>query len=259
MDLGLKNKSVLITGGATGIGRACALAFLKEGCRVSLCGRTKAKVDAAVQDFKNQGYDVFGGAVDAAKSEEITAFAAAVAKEHGGIDVWLNNAGIYPQRSLLAMTEDEWDETVRINLKSVFLGTRIATDNMRRQGGGVIINASSFAAVIPSAGSCAYAATKAAIGSLTRTSAAELAPYNIRVVAYIPGMIRTEMTEAILVDRSKVLAEQAALNRLGEAEDLAGPIVFLASQQAAFITGVSVEISGGKFCVQNPMYAWPSK
>lgn len=258
MDLGLKNKVVLITGGATGIGKASALAFLQEGCRLGLCGRTKAKIDAAVQEFRSEGYDAFGAAADVGKNEEITAFAAAVAKEYGGIDVWVNNAAVYPQRALLAMTEDEWNEILRINLTSVFLGTRIAAGYMRQRGGGVIINASSFAAVIPSAGTAAYAATKAAIGSLTRSSAAELAPYNIRVVAYIPGMIRTEMTEAVVVAKNKILTEQAALHRLGKPEDLAGPIVFLASTQAAYITGVSVEISGGKFCVQNPMYAWQS-
>jgi len=256
MDLGLKGKVVLITGGATGIGKASALAFLKEGCRVAICGRTKAKIDGAVQELKEQGYDAIGGAADAGNVAEITAFANTVAKEYGQIDVWLNNAGVYPQRAILDMTEEEWDETFRINVKSVFIGTRIAAGYMKKQGKGVILNAASFASIIPSAGSSAYAATKAAILSFTRTSAAELAPLNIRVVAYIPGMIRSEMTEPVIATKRKALTEQVALNRLGEPEDIADPLVFLASDFARYITGNAIEISGGKFCVQNPMYAW---
>jgi len=256
MDLGLMGKVVLITGGATGIGKASALSFLKEGCQVAICGRTKAKIDSAVQEFKDQGYDVIGGAADAGNSAEITTFANKVGQEYGKIDVWINNAGIYPQRTVLDITEEEWDETFRINVKSVFIGTRIAAGFMKKQGKGVILNASSFASILPSAGSSAYAATKAAISSFTRTSAAELAPFHIRVVAYIPGMIRSEMTEPIIATKSKFLTEQIALNRLGEPEDIADTLVFLASDSARYITGNSIEISGGKFCVQNPMYSW---
>lgn len=223
MDLKLKGKVVLITGGATGIGKASTLAFLKEGCKVAICGRTQAKLDHTVQEFQQ---------------------------------VWINNAGIYPERKpLLDVTENQWDETFRINVKSVFIGTKIAAAHMKKQGAGVILNASSFAAVIPTAGSSAYAATKAAIVSLTRTSAAELAPFHIRVVAYVPGLIRTAMSEQLIATRPQFLNEQA-LCRLGEPEDIADTLVFLASDSAAYITGTSIEISGGRFCVQNPHYAW---
>lgn len=256
MDLGLKNKVVLITGGATGIGKAAALAFLREGCRVAICGRSRAKLDAAVADLKTHGFDILAAAADAASRQDLAAFAATVADTYGGIDIWLNNAGIYPQCTLLDMTEQEWDDLMRINLKSVFLGAQIAAGHLKARGGGVILNASSFAAIIPSAGSGAYAATKAAISSLTRTLAAELAPAGIRVIAYIPGLIRTDMTEFAVTARGQALIEQTALKRLGDPEDIADPVVFLASARASYITGVSVEISGGKFCVQNPMHSW---
>ena len=136
------------------------------------------------------------------------------------------------------------------------MGTKLAAHHMKGQGKGVIINAASFASIIPSAGSSAYAATKAAVLSFTRTSAAELAPLNIRVFAFIPGMIKSEMTEVVIEKKRQFLTEQIALNRLGEPEDIADPLVFLASDAARYITGNAVEISGGKFCVQNPMYAW---
>lgn len=256
MDLGLDGKVVLITGGATGIGKATALAFLKEGCRVAICGRRQEKIEETVQEFAEKGHQLFGVAADAAKLEDITDFSNRVVREYGKIDVWINNAGVYPQRAILDMTEDEWDETFRINVKSIFMGTKLAAHHMKGQGKGVIINAASFASIIPSAGSSAYAATKAAVLSFTRTSAAELAPLNIRVFAFIPGMIKSEMTEVVIEKKRQFLTEQIALNRLGEPEDIADPLVFLASDAARYITGNAVEISGGKFCVQNPMYAW---
>jgi len=256
MDLKLAGKVVLITGGATGIGKAAAMSFLKEGCKVAICGRTKAKIDNAVQEFKEKGYEIFGGIADAGNSGAMTAFAEKAAQKYGNIDIWINNAGIYPQKAFMDMTEEEWDETFRINVKSVFIGTRIAAAYMKKQGKGVILNASSFASLIPSAGSSAYAATKSAVSSFTRTSAAELAPFHIRVVAYIPGMIRSEMTEPVIATKRQFLTEQIALGRLGEPEDIADTLVFLASDAAGYITGNAIEISGGKFCVQNPQYAW---
>jgi len=256
MDLKLAGKVVLITGGATGIGKAAALSFLKEGCKVAICGRTKAKIDDAVQEFKAKGYEILGGIADAGNSTSMQAFTDNVAQQYGSIDVWINNAGIYPQKALLDMKEEEWDEIFRINVKSVFIGTKLAASYMKKQNKGVILNASSFAALIPSAGSSAYAATKSAISSLTRTSAAELAPFGIRVVAYIPGLIRSEMTEPVIALKEQFLTEQVALGRLGEPEDIANALVFLASDSAGYITGNAVEISGGKFCVQNPRYAW---
>ena len=153
MDLKLEGKVVLITGGATGIGKASALAFLKESCKVAICGRTEAKLDHTVQEFQEKGYEVVGGTADAANAVEMNAFADMVVRKYGSIDVWINNAGIYPQRkALLDTTEDEWDETFRINLKSVFIGTKIAATHMKKQGKGVILNASSFAAVISFSG-----------------------------------------------------------------------------------------------------------
>jgi NAD(P)-dependent dehydrogenase (short-subunit alcohol dehydrogenase family) len=120
----------------------------------------------------------------------------------------------------------------------------------------VLFNAASFASLMPSIGSGAYAASKAAIYSMTKTLGAELAPFNIRVVGYAPGIIKTRMTEPWIQAKGKELKSQIALQRLGEGEDIAKVILFLASDHAAYITGTCVEISGGKFCVQNPQDAW---
>ena len=143
-----------------------------------------------------------------------------------------------------------------INLKSVYYGGLIAADKFKKRGGGVLINAGSFASLIPSVGSGAYAASKAAIASLTKSLAAELAPLNIRVLAYIPGVIETPMAESLIKTKGETLAGQNALQRIGKAEEVANLVLFLASDKASFITGTCIEISGGKFCVQNPQDAW---
>jgi len=141
-----------------------------------------------------------------------------------------------------------------INVRSVLLCTQAASAAMPQ--GGVIINAASFAALIGSAGSGAYAASKAAVLSLTKTFAAELAPKRIRVNAYIPGVIATGMTSDVISQKGEGLLTQIAIGRLGRPEDVASAVVFLASDAAGYLTGMALEISGGKLCVQNPDYAW---
>jgi NAD(P)-dependent dehydrogenase (short-subunit alcohol dehydrogenase family) len=162
---------------------------------------------------------------------------------------------VYPQFKIIDTPEDVWQNTLDINLKSIYYGAIIAKEKMSKNGG-VLINASSFAAIMPSVGSGLYAATKAAISSMTKTLAAELAPYNIRVNGYIPGVIETEMTNALIEKNGENMKSAIAMNRFGIGEDVANAIVFLASEYADYITGTFIEISGGKLCVQNPTAAW---
>ena len=256
MELGLKDKVVVITGGATGIGKAAAMSFAREGCKLAICGRSQNKLSNVELEFQQAGFPLLAKQADASINSELTAFADAVVKAYGKIDIWVNNAGIYPQGSLMDMTEVEWDKVMNINLKSVFLGSKIAYSYMKDQKKGVILNAESFASLIPSAGSGAYAVSKVGITWLTKVLAAELAPYNIRVNGYIPGLIKTDITEGVIGENEGRFESQIALNRLGVPEDLADGIVFLASDAAGYITGTHLEISGGKLCVQNPHYAW---
>ena len=169
------------------------------------------------------------------------------------------NAGIFVPHKLIDTPEHLWQKTIDVNVKSIYYGGLIAADKIKKRGGGVLINGGSFSSVIPSVGSGAYAASKAAVSSLTRTFAAELAPFNIRVIEYIPGVITTPMTKRVIQAKGSTLKSQIAQQRFGDGEDIANVIVFLASDFASFITGVSVEISGGKFCVQNPEAAWERK
>ena len=255
MKLELKDKVVVITGGGTGIGFACALGFLQEGSKVAICGRGREKLEMAKAAAGGQGFELFTGMADMTNTGAVINFADNVVRRYGKIDVWLNNAGIVIMKPILDLSEAEWDEIMASNIKSVFIGSRVAFAHMKARGG-VILNASSFAALIPSAGSGAYAATKSAILSLTRTLAAEFAPFNIRVNAYIPGVVKTEMNQARIVKSEKSLIEQIALHKLSECEDVVPSVLFLASSAARYITGTAIDISGGKFCVQNPHDPW---
>ncbi|HWR45404.1 SDR family oxidoreductase [Sporomusa sp.] len=258
MDLNLTGKVTVITGGTAGIGEACVLAFLQEGCKVAVCGRSQENLERLQTNLKAQGYEILIYKADVSKQQEIKEFAHKVYDSYGKIDIWVNNAGISCKARLIDMAEDDWDKVLDINLKSVFLGAQAAAQYMRKDSGGVIINASSYAAVIPSVGAGAYAASKAAVSSLTRTLAAELAPYNIRVNGYIPGVIDTQMNAKRLEVHAAETIGQIALNRVGSAKEVADGIVFLASDAASYITGIDLEISGGKFAVQIPRESWQS-
>ncbi len=253
-------KTVLITGGTAGIGLATAKRFGKSGAAVAICGRRESKLQEALEELKKEGIDAFGMTCDVGSTGQFHAFADAAGEKFGHIDILINNAGLMHTRLLTEITEEEFDETINANLKSVFTGCRIAFEKMKDRGG-VIINAASFATVIPSVGYGAYAAAKSGVAMLTRSFAAELAPYNIRVVGYIPGVIDTDLTKDMQRINKSALVDALCIKRLGDPEDIAGGIAFLASDDAAYITGTCLEMSAGKFAVQNSnlAYKWAGK
>lgn len=258
MDLGLKGKVVVITGGTAGIGKASAEAFLAEGCKVVVCGRSEAKIKAFRAEY--EGHDILAVQADVASFDDMRRLAEAAENTFGGIDVWVNNAGMYPAGDLEDMELDTWHDTFRVNVDGVLYGCRAAIPAMRRRGGGVILNAGSYAVITPTANRGAYAISKAAVHQLTRVLAAELGPDNIRVVTYNPGFVLTELNAPQVAEYPKgAIERQTAQNRLGRPEEVAGLIVFLASDRASFITGSGVEVSGGKYCVQNPSMPWDKR
>ncbi len=255
MDFGLNGKTVVITGGAAGIGKACSAAFLDEGCNVCICARSEAKLAAFRQEYA--GKPALALRADVTRPEDMEELAARTHAAFGGIDVWVNNAGVYPAADLMDMPLEEWRSTFAVNVDGVLHGCRAACPYMRRQGGGVMINASSFASIIPAAGRGAYGVAKAAVQHITRVLGAELAKDNIRVVSYMPGLVATELTAPVMAENDKeVLFSQVAQHRYGTVEEAAAVVVFLASKAASFITGSGIEASGGKYCVQNPWHAW---
>ena len=197
MELGLTGRTVVITGGSSGIGKAVAWEYLKEGCHVAVCSRGQARLEDAVREFQAAGYSVFARSLDVTDYPAVERFADEVAEAYGKIDVWYNNAASNQTKSLMDYSYDEFRNSTEALLVSVFAGCKIAAAHMRKTGGGVILNASSYSAVIPNAGRAPYSACKSAVSSLTRSFAAELAPDQIRVLAYVPGLIATEITNAV--------------------------------------------------------------
>lgn len=258
MDIRFDNKVALITGGTSGIGLAFAELAGSLGAKVAVCGTNPNKLSKALEELRGKGITAYGETCDVSDGAALQAFADHAQAELGPIDIWVSNAGVYPQHSIIDTTEEVWDRTVDTNLKSVYLGARIGYQAMKERGG-VMLLASSFAALFPSVGSGVYAATKSAISSMVRTLAAELAPYGIRVNGYIPGVIDTEMNQALIAERGEQLLAPIALRTFGHAEDVAWAMAFLASDYARYITGTCLEISGGKMGVQNPSKAWQDK
>lgn len=255
MELGLHGKTVVITGGAAGIGKACVDAFLAEGCKVAACARSRDALDALAGT--HAGRPVLTVRADVSVPDDMDSLAAAAFAAFGSLDVWINNAGMYPAGALMDMPLEEWRRTFAVNLDGVLHGCRAACPYMRRQGKGVILNASSFAASMPTAGRGAYGITKGAVQQLTRILAAELARDNIRVASYMPGFVSTGLNAEVTSEvGDNTLFNQVAQHRYGTVREVASVVVFLASDAAGFITGRGIEVDGGKYCVQNPWYAW---
>lgn len=258
MDLHLKDKVVVVTGGSQGIGKAIALSFAREGCKVAVCSRSQAKLDAAAAEFREMGYSLYVKSVDVSSPDDLTAFADEVFDTFGRIDVWVNNVGQFKSKSILEQSIDDWNEILNINLNSYFIGTQAAANKMKLTGGGVIVNVSSYGGVFPAVYRSSYNTSKYAVNWLTRCSASELAPFGIRVNAVAPGTINTEMQKAsgrTLADIEK-LAKNFALRRMGEPEEVAGVVLFLASDMSSYVDGIVIECSGGKFLAQNCDTAW---
>jgi len=258
MNIRFDGQVVVITGGSAGIGLACAELFGALGAAVSICGTNPEKLQRAIEQLRGKGIRAFGETCDVSDGAALRAFAAHTVAELGQINIWIGNAGIYPQYSIIDTPEDVWDQTVDINMKSTYLGARIALEAMKATGG-VLLLASSFAAVFPSVGSGVYAATKAAVSSMIKTLAAELAPYGIRVNGYIPGVIDTDMTHELTETNGDAMKRAIAMQSFGQPADVAWAVAFLASDYARYITGTTLEITGGKMGVQNPAKAWDDK
>ena len=236
MQLNLKDRVVIVTGGGAGIGQATAAAFAEEGATVVVWDVTSSP------------------AVDVTNRESIEAAAAAVIAEHGRIDVLVNNAGIVRDAQLVKWKDGEvvstmddaaFDAVINVNLKGVFLCTRAVVPQMIRQGAGVVLNASSIVGLYGNFGQTNYAATKAGVISFTQTWARELGKFNIRVNAVAPGFIGTDILKAMPQKVLDSMAARTPLGRMGEPGDIANAYVWLASDAARFVSGAVLTVDGG--------------
>jgi 3-oxoacyl-[acyl-carrier protein] reductase len=241
----LKHKTCIVTGAAQGIGLATALKFAREGAIVIVCDVKQSAVDAAVAQCRELGATAKGYVMDVTQRDMVDAVAAAIKAEFGRIDVLVNNAGITQDARLQKMTLEQFDRVIDVNLRGVFHCTQAVADTMTNQGSGVILNASSVVGIYGNFGQTNYAATKFGVIGFTKTWSRELGPKGVRVNAVAPGFISTPILATI---PEKVIAEmehRVPLRRLGKPEEIANVYAFLASDEASYINGAVIEVSGG--------------
>jgi 3-oxoacyl-[acyl-carrier protein] reductase len=244
----LAGQAALVTGGARGIGFACASELAGAGAAVALADRLPTEGEAAARRLVESGARAFALAVDLARTEAIPAVVQEVLARFGRIDILVNNAGVLNQVPPEALTPGQWDALMAINLKAVFFLTQAVLPAMVRQGRGSIINLASLAARVGGImAGVDYAASKAGVIGLTRTLARKYGPAGIRVNAVAPGVIDTEMTRPWPEQVRRQFVETTPLRRLGTPEDVARVVAFLAGPASGFVTGATIDVNGGLY------------
>ena len=252
MELGLQGKVAVITGSTEGIGRATAFKFAEEGARVAICGRRAEVVAKTVDELKHAGADVFGMAADISKASDIERFINGAVKYFGRLDILVNNAGSSKRGAFLEVDDATWAADLELKVFGAIRCTRLAVPQMRKQGGGRIINITNIGAKQPGGGSMPTTLSRAAGLALTKSLSKEFAPENILVNTVCIGKIksgqheRTRAKSGLSADEYYAKGgKEIPLGRFGEAEEAANAIVFLASSAASYVTGTSINLDGG--------------
>ncbi|MFZ4543641.1 MAG: SDR family NAD(P)-dependent oxidoreductase [Saprospiraceae bacterium] len=244
----LKDKIAIITGASRGIGKAGAYLFGKAGAKLVVVGRNQENLDRTVNEFKLEGIDVIAVAAHVGKEDDLKRVVKITLDRYGKIDILVNNAATSPVFNQIENIDNNlFDKIMEINVKSAFILSKLVFEQMKEQGGGSIINISSVEGKKPSAGLSLYSMSKAALIHLTRSMALEWGKHNIRVNAICPGLIQTQFSE-VLWKNEKILEhfiKQVPLKRIAQPEEMAGLILFLASEQSSYITGSIIDADGG--------------
>lgn len=254
MQIDLSGRVVLVTGAARGIGRTIAETFAREGAHV-----VAMDLDAdALAGMEQDSHAALALPCDITDPAQVREAVAAIEERFGRLDVLINNAGINAEGPLESFDPELWDRLFAVNVRGVLNTCQAVIPLMKRQRAGRIINAASFAAVIPSVDAAAYGASKAAVVQMTRVLASELGPWGITVNAYAPGMIPTAMNgfAALGEEAAAAKLDQLSVRRWGVPEDVAKLCLFLACDLSDYITGALLDVSGGKFATQDPGAAW---
>ena len=240
-------KTVLITGATSGIGKACALAFASRGANLMLNSRHITEEDEVVLLCKEKGAKVFIYPGDVGNEADVKAMFALTAALLGTVDVLVNSAGALFDKTIGKMSLETFEKGINVNLTGTFLCCKEAFAQMKEKGGGNIINLSSLAGVKGSAGQANYTAAKAGVIALTKTLALEGARKNIRVNCIAPGLIETNMTASIPTASKEMILSRILMNRMGTPTEIANAVLFMASDMASYITGQTLHVNGGNY------------
>lgn len=242
----LKYRVAIVTGAGRGIGKAIALTFIREGAKVALIDVDKGVLESAKNEIEKKGGEVIALPCDITKSAEVKAMVAQVHKTFSRIDILVNNAGIIRRGTIETVTEEDWDRVIEVNLKGTLNCCKAVIEFMKQQGYGKIVNISSIAGKMGDITSApGYGPSKAGMDALTKTLARQLAQYGMNVNAVSPHAIETEMSAQWSEERRKEIIASIPLGRLGKPEDVAEAVLFLASDEASFITGEILDVNGG--------------
>ncbi len=242
----LKGKVAVITGGSRGIGYATVETFLKEGARVVLCASREETADKAVEQLTEAMPEaqVEGIWPKLSVYDEVKTAFEQIKEKYGRIDILVNNAGMSDSTPFLKYTDETFDKVMDLNVKSVYNCSRVVSEWMKEQGGGVILNTSSMVSLYGQPAGMAYPTSKFAVNGMTLSLARELGPFGIRVNAVAPGIIYTDMMKAVPKEVIDPMIAQIPLRRIGQPEDIANAFAFLASKKASYITGVVLSVDG---------------
>lgn len=243
----LADKVAIITGAGSGMGREEALLFAREGAKVVATDINEAAVQAVVKEIEAEGGQATAIAHNVASEEQWVSVVAATIEAYGKVDILVNNAGISFAVGMLDTTVEQWDKVMNINLSSVFLGMKHVVPHMQQNKGGSIVNISSIAGLTGSQGAGAYTASKGAVRMLSKAAAVDYGKDNIRVNSVHPGFIETPMSKEFVNNEQMLqwFLSQTALPRVGQAEEVAKAVLFLASDDASYLTGIELPVDGG--------------
>ena len=240
----LKGKTAVVTGGTRGIGFAIVKKYLENGANVAIAGSRQATVEKAIEKLPEYKDRVMGIWADLCSPEDVAAAFASVKEKFGSLDILANNAGISSRTSLYDYTVEEFSKIFDVNVKAVFVCSQAAARIMKDQGGGVIISTSSMVGEYGQPSGCGYPASKFAVNGLTKSLSRELAKDQIRVNAVAPGVTRTDMLDALPTEMVERISAGIPLGRVGEPLDIANAYLFLASDLASYVTGLTLRVDG---------------
>ena len=243
----MTNRTAFITGASRGIGRACAVALAAAGARVALAARNAAQLEELAGQLRSEGREAFAIAVDMASSDSIREAIRETAKDFGPIAILVNNAAITKDGLAMRMKKEDWDSVIGVNLTGAFVAIQQVLPAMMRERWGRIVNISSVVGEMGNPGQANYVASKAGLIGLTKAIAQEMGSRNITVNAVAPGFIETDMTAGLSDERKDNMIGHVALKRIGRPEDVAAAVRFLASEEAAYITGHVLDVNGGLY------------